>query len=54
MNPFKQKLSREDVPDAVIRAYGGKPIRFGPGYIAPKPLDTRVLLKAGPRWWTPS
>ncbi|MBL0712708.1 MAG: NADP-dependent malic enzyme [Desulfosarcina sp.] len=41
-------LAREDVPDAVIRAYGGKPIRFGPDYIIPKPLDTRVLLKVVP------
>jgi malate dehydrogenase (oxaloacetate-decarboxylating)(NADP+) len=41
-------LAREDVPDAVVRAYGGKPIRFGPDYIIPKPLDTRVLLKVVP------
>jgi malate dehydrogenase (oxaloacetate-decarboxylating)(NADP+) len=42
------ELAREDVPDAVIRAYGGSPIRFGPEYIIPKPLDTRVLLKVVP------
>ena len=42
------ELARGDVPDAVIRAYGGKPIRFGPDYIVPKPLDTRVLLKVVP------
>jgi malate dehydrogenase (oxaloacetate-decarboxylating)(NADP+) len=42
------ELAREDVPDAVIRAYGGKPIRFGPDYIIPKPLDTRALLKVVP------
>lgn len=41
-------LAREDVPDAVIRAYGGAPIRFGPDYIIPKPLDDRVLLKVVP------
>lgn len=41
-------LAREDVPDAVIRAYGGDPIRFGPEYIIPKPLDNRVLLKVVP------
>lgn len=41
-------LAREDVPDAVIRAYGGQPIHFGPQYIIPKPLDTRVLLKVVP------
>jgi malate dehydrogenase (oxaloacetate-decarboxylating)(NADP+) len=42
------QLAREDVPDSVIRAYGGKPIRFGPDYIIPKPLDTRVLLTVAP------
>ena len=42
------ELAREDVPDAVIRAYGGKPIQFGPEYIIPKPLDPRVLLKVVP------
>jgi malate dehydrogenase (oxaloacetate-decarboxylating)(NADP+) len=42
------ELAREDVPDAVIRAYGGRPIQFGPDYIIPKPLDTRVLLKVVP------
>ncbi|MBW2708461.1 MAG: NADP-dependent malic enzyme [Deltaproteobacteria bacterium] len=42
------QLAREDVPDSVIRAYGGKPIRFGPEYIIPKPLDTRVLLTVAP------
>jgi malate dehydrogenase (oxaloacetate-decarboxylating)(NADP+) len=41
-------LAREDVPDAVVRAYGGKPIQFGPEYIIPKPLDDRVLLKVVP------
>jgi len=42
------ELAREDVPDAVIRAYGGQPIHFGSDYIIPKPLDTRVLLKVVP------
>jgi malate dehydrogenase (oxaloacetate-decarboxylating)(NADP+) len=42
------ELAREDVPDSVIRAYGGKPIQFGPEYIIPKPLDPRVLLKVVP------
>lgn len=36
-------LAKEDVPDAVIRAYGGKPIMFGKEYIIPKPFDPRVL-----------
>lgn len=37
-------LAKEDVPDAVIRAYGGKRIEFGRDYIIPKPFDPRVLL----------
>ncbi len=41
-------LAREDVSDSVIRAYGGKPIQFGPEYIIPKPLDIRVLLTVAP------
>jgi malate dehydrogenase (oxaloacetate-decarboxylating)(NADP+) len=42
------ELAREDLPDSVIRAYGGRPIHFGPEYIIPKPLDTRVLLSVAP------
>lgn len=42
------ELAREDVPDAVIRAYNGQSIRFGPDYIIPKPFDSRVLLKVVP------
>ncbi len=37
-------LAREDVPDDVIKAYGGEPIKFGKDYIIPKPFDSRVLL----------
>jgi len=42
------KLAREDVSDSVIKAYGGCSMQFGPDYIIPKPLDTRVLLKVTP------
>jgi malate dehydrogenase (oxaloacetate-decarboxylating)(NADP+) len=41
-------LAREDVPDSVIRAYGGESIKFGRDYIIPKPLDPRVLLWEAP------
>ncbi len=41
-------LAREDVPDSVIRAYGGEPIRFGRDYLIPKPFDYRVLLWEAP------
>lgn len=37
-------LTKEDIPDSVIKAYGGKPIQFGPEYIIPKPFDPRVLI----------
>ncbi|HSJ07189.1 MAG TPA: NADP-dependent malic enzyme [Longimicrobiales bacterium] len=36
-------LAKEEVPDAVINAYGGERFSFGPDYIIPKPFDFRVL-----------
>ena len=39
------ELTREPVPDTVITAYGGKPLRMGPDYFIPKPFDPRAL------WW---
>ncbi len=39
------ELAHEPVPDSVVAAYGGKPFRFGPDYLIPKPFDPRVL------WW---
>ena len=41
-------LAKEDVPDSVLRAYGGESIKFGREYIIPKPLDPRVLLWEAP------
>jgi malate dehydrogenase (oxaloacetate-decarboxylating)(NADP+) len=41
-------LAKEDVPDAVIRAYGGATIKFGRDYLIPKPFDYRVLLWEAP------
>jgi malate dehydrogenase (oxaloacetate-decarboxylating)(NADP+) len=41
-------LAKEDVPDSVIEAYGGKRIEFGRECIVPKPLDPRVLLWEAP------
>ena len=38
------ELAKEDVPDAVRRAYGVEDMRFGPEYIIPKPFDSRVLI----------
>jgi malate dehydrogenase (oxaloacetate-decarboxylating)(NADP+) len=37
-------LAREDVPDAVRRAYGVEELSFGREYIIPKPFDSRVLI----------
>ncbi len=37
-------LTREDVPDYVLRAYGVESMKFGSEYIIPKPLDMRVML----------
>ncbi|RJP76233.1 MAG: NADP-dependent malic enzyme [Candidatus Zixiibacteriota bacterium] len=42
------RLAKEDVPDAVCRAYGVERITFGPEYIIPKPFDPRVLLWEAP------
>jgi malate dehydrogenase (oxaloacetate-decarboxylating)(NADP+) len=41
-------LTREDVPDSVLRAYGLESLKFGDDYIIPKPLDPRVLLWEAP------
>jgi len=41
-------LAKEDVPDSVIKAYGGEKIKFGRTYIIPKPFDPRVLLWVAP------
>jgi malate dehydrogenase (oxaloacetate-decarboxylating)(NADP+) len=38
------ELAKEDIPDSVLRAYGGQVLRFGPEYIIPKPFDPRVLI----------
>ncbi len=41
-------LAREQVPDLVLKAYGGKEFSFGREYIIPKPFDPRVLWKVAP------
>ncbi|MFU8866996.1 NADP-dependent malic enzyme [Natronococcus sp.] len=42
------QLAREDVPDAVVKAYGDEPLQYGPDYIIPKPVDPRVLFRVAP------
>jgi Malic enzyme len=36
-------LAREEVPDAVLKAYGNERLSFGPEYILPKPFDPRLI-----------
>lgn len=36
-------LARENVTDEVIKAYGGKEMKFGPRYIIPTPFDSRLI-----------
>jgi malate dehydrogenase (oxaloacetate-decarboxylating)(NADP+) len=38
-------LAREDVPDEVDAAYGGRRLRYGPGYIIPVPFDPRLISR---------
>lgn len=42
------ELAQQPVPDTIIKAYGGKPLEFGPGYILPKPFDRRLLTVVAP------
>jgi malate dehydrogenase (oxaloacetate-decarboxylating)(NADP+) len=41
-------LTKEDVPDSVLRAYGVDSMKFGRDYIIPTALDPRVLLWEAP------
>jgi len=41
-------LTKEDVPDSVLSAYGLENLRFSPEYIIPKPLDPRVMIWESP------
>ncbi len=42
-------LAKEDVPDAVLRAYADRgPLKFGRDYLIPTPFDSRVLLHVAP------
>jgi malate dehydrogenase (oxaloacetate-decarboxylating)(NADP+) len=39
------KLAREDVPDEVATAYGGRRLSYGPQYIIPVPFDPRLIIE---------
>jgi malate dehydrogenase (oxaloacetate-decarboxylating)(NADP+) len=36
-------LAREHVPDEVVKAYGGRDLKFGKHYIIPTPFDARLI-----------
>ncbi len=36
---------KSEVPDAILKAYNVESLEFGPDYIIPKPLDSRVLVE---------
>ncbi len=42
------ELAKEPVPDAVNLAYDSKNISFGPDYIIPKPIDSRLIYTVAP------
>jgi len=42
------QLAKQDIPENVVRAYGGKKFRFGREYLIPKPFDQRALLWIAP------
>ena len=41
-------LTKEDVPDSVLAAYGLSQLTIGPDYVIPKPLDLRALMWVAP------
>lgn len=41
-------LAREEVPDYVSRAFGGKTFTYGPEYILPKATDRRLIERVAP------
>ncbi|HEY9489989.1 MAG TPA: NADP-dependent malic enzyme [Chryseosolibacter sp.] len=41
-------LTRQTVPDMVVKAYGTEKLQFGPEYLIPKPLDPRLITTVSP------
>jgi malate dehydrogenase (oxaloacetate-decarboxylating)(NADP+) len=41
-------LAKQEVPENVVRAYGGQRFHFGRDYLLPKPFDQRALLWVAP------
>jgi len=42
------ELAKEPVPDTVNMAYGTRDLAFGPQYIIPKPIDSRLISTVAP------
>ena len=43
------ELTKQDVPDSVLKAYGVESLTYGSDYLIPKPFDPRAML-----WVTPA
>jgi len=41
-------LTKQAVPEMVLKAYGLKALKFGPEYLIPKPLDPRLITAISP------
>jgi malate dehydrogenase (oxaloacetate-decarboxylating)(NADP+) len=41
-------LALQEESEVVAAAYGGKPLRFGPDYLIPRPFDPRLILELAP------
>jgi len=41
-------LAMQESSDIVTAAYGGKPSRFGPDYLIPRPFDPRLITRIAP------
>ena len=42
------ELTMQEAPEAVLAAYGGDALKFGPEYLIPKPFDPRLITTLAP------
>lgn len=47
MNALRD-LTKEPVPESVLKAAEVDHLEFGPGYVIPKPMDPRLLKRLAP------
>ena len=38
-------LAQQEIPDQVLMAYGGEPVRFGEEHLIPRPFDPRLIVE---------